>query len=159
MPKYFIHVAFEEGAPQRIHGPFDSVREAHDFGEPFAQEGLDVECRTDEAICDFCSDPKVEWGYPAHGFEIEGEHIMGGGWASRGGWAACAVCYDLIESNDQAGLVKHSTDAFFKKNREIPDIRFNRRVVTRHIAQVHAMFFVAKFGQDAQKGKNDPPFR
>jgi hypothetical protein len=160
MPKYFIHVAFEQGAPQRIYGPFDTIPEAHDFGQPFAEEGLDVECRGEELICDFCSDPAVEWGYPAEDFVIQGGHILGGAWGSRGGWAACAHCHDLIEDNNQAGLVAYSVKTFFERHSgEVPDNQKVRMAVTRHVMEVHSMFFMAKFGQDAQKGRDEPRLR
>lgn len=143
MTHYFVHVAFEKDAPQKVHGPFDSYTEAHKFGAPFAEEGLDVEVRTDEAICDFCSSPDVAWSYPAMDFQVVDPQL---GWGSRGGWAACDTCHGYIEDGDRKALAQRSIDLFFEFHPDVPDLPDVRHHVFNHIRLMHESFFNARTG-------------
>jgi len=149
MTHYFVHVAFEKDAPQKVHGPFDSYVEAHAFGAPFAEEGLDVEVRTDDPICDFCSTHEVAWSYPAMDFGVVDPKL---GWGSRGGWAACEPCHEMIEANDHSGLAKRSVQTFFEFHPEIPDLPHVRQHVRQHVMLMHASFFNVRTGP-GKKGK------
>jgi hypothetical protein len=55
-------------------------------------------------VCDYCSDPEPPWVYPANDFPMPGlpNHV------SRGEWAACQVCHELIENEDWGGLLERS---------------------------------------------------
>jgi hypothetical protein len=143
MTHYFVHVAFEKDAPQKVHGPFDSYTEAHAFGAPFAEEGLDVEVRTDDPICDFCSTHEVAWSYPAMDFGVVDPNL---GWGSRGDWAACGPCHDFIEDDDRKALAKRSLDLFFEHNPQIPDLPHIRQRVFQHVQLMHAAFFNVRTG-------------
>lgn len=61
-------------------------------------------------ICDFCSSPEVVVGYNIPDFELPEF-----GFGSKGGFAACAVCRDLIEDNQREKLMKRSVDTFASK--------------------------------------------
>jgi hypothetical protein len=147
MSRYFVHVAFEEGGPQKVHGPFDSYVKAHEFGVPFVEEGLDVEVRTDDPICDFCSLHEVAWSYPAMDFGVVDPKL---GWGSRGGWAACGPCHEMIELHDQTGLAKRSVEMFFKNNPQVPDLPDVRTHVRNHVMLMHATFFQVRTGPGAK---------
>jgi hypothetical protein len=146
--KYFVYVALVEGDKQRIHGPFASYVEAHDFGRPFAEEGLDVEVRTDEPICDFCSTRQVGWSYFARDFRVADPDL---GWGSRGGWAACDSCHEYIEANDRKRLAQRSAELFFKFNPQIPDDAKMRKIILDHVRVMHEVFFQVRIGE-GQKG-------
>jgi hypothetical protein len=148
MPKYFVHVAFEEGAKQKIHGPFDTPIEAHQFGTPFAEEGLDVEVRVgpDEAICDFCSAPEVGWSYDARDFGVVEPAV---GWGSRGGWAACEPCHNFIEANDKKGLRERSVKNYYAFHPEMAVVP--KDFVRKSVMMMHEIFFQVRIG-GAQKG-------
>src|SRR5262245_39582539 len=107
--KFYAAVAFDKKSPAKLYGPFASSNEAHEYGRPFAQEGLDVVIQTSEVICDFCSSTEVRWSYMAEDFVILEPRIE---WGSRGGWAACDTCHDYIEHNDRAVLAPHCQDKF-----------------------------------------------
>jgi len=84
---------------------------------PYAEPGCQ-ECLIE--VCDFCRSVPT-WDYPAHDFtaqvlavssrqdvtditELEPQ-------GSRGGWAACDTCHDLIEAGDWDQLAERSVDA------------------------------------------------
>jgi hypothetical protein len=65
----------------------------------------------DKSICDFCNSEKIRWAYPADDFEAgtiiavapNGESFeqpIG----SKGPWAACEECSQLIERGDYSAL-------------------------------------------------------
>jgi hypothetical protein len=137
--KYYVAVAFDKYSPAKLYGPFASSNEAHDYGKPFAQEGLDVVVQTSEVICDFCSSPDVRWSYTAEDFVIVEPRIE---WGSRGGWAACDTCHDFIEKGDREGLAKHSMERFFPTHPEVPNTREVRQVVYPSILAMHEGFFI-----------------
>lgn len=66
------------------------------------------------AICDFCSDPNVEFAYPARDFNrpVAATPQMSVSLSSTGGWAACRPCHDLIEATDREGLYRRSFERF-----------------------------------------------
>lgn len=143
MTKYFAHVAFEQGGEQRVHGPFDSYALAHEFAKPFAEEGLDVEIRTSDPICDFCSIHEVAWSYPAMDFGVVDPAV---GWGSRGGWAACLPCHEMIEANDRTGLANRSIDMYYIQHPETPDLPEVRQHIRNHIRLMHESFFNVRTG-------------
>jgi hypothetical protein len=144
-PPYFLHVARERGGVQRVYGPFATYNEAHQYGLPFAQEGLDVEMKRPPGvvICDFCSDRDVKWSYPAADFRVPEVE-----WGSRGHWAACQECYDLIEKNDRRGLLDRSVETFFvhHSGEGVPDSKSGRLFIRRHVTMIHGEFFQNRVG-------------
>jgi hypothetical protein len=146
MPKYFVHVAFAEGDKQKIHGPFDTPMKAHEFGIPFAEEGLDVEVRSGEPICDFCSAREVGWCYDARDFGVVEPAVQ---WGSRGGWAACNPCHDFIEANDRKGLCERSVKLFYENHPEMADAPED--FIRHQVMLMHGVFFQVRIG-GAQKG-------
>jgi hypothetical protein len=77
---------------------------------------LDPAPSTEE--CDFCSARPVEWSYPARDFtafaavELDPCGLISHTHNSRGDWAACSQCHDLIESGNIPGLGGRMTRAF-----------------------------------------------
>lgn len=61
----------------------------------------------DEQVCDFCSAQPVKWLYPARDFTSP-TPIPNLRHGSRGDWAACDHCHDLIERGDRDGLARHA---------------------------------------------------
>jgi hypothetical protein len=60
--------------------------------------------------CDFCSEPDPVWSYPAK--DILVIHPGPADQRSAGAWAACGLCYRLIESGDATGLANRSLEHF-----------------------------------------------
>ena len=149
MPKYFVYVAFEQGGKQKVHGPFEMPMEAHEFGLPFAQEGLDVEVRSGEPICDFCSAPEVAWSYDARDFGVVEPDV---GWGSRGGWAACEPCHNFIEANDKKGLRERSVENFYVAHPEMAHIP--KKFVRNQCMMMHEIFFQVRIGPGEKGIKN-----
>lgn len=62
------------------------------------------------AVCDFCSSPKVYGAFQCEDFVAirEGGFELG----SKGGWAACRECHDLIEEDKWRELLHRSVMIF-----------------------------------------------
>ena len=88
-------------------------------------------------ICDFCSEPKVAWRYPAQSFLAY--VVAGVVGQSVGDWAACRICHGLIEAGDRDGLLDRSLRTLLDKN---PDMRPAETELREQIAHFHQMFFV-----------------
>jgi hypothetical protein len=150
MAKYFVHVAFAEGDKQKVHGPFDSPVEAHNFGIPFAEEGLDVEVHSaDGGMCDFCSDRDIAWSYSARDFGVVEPNVQ---WGSRGSWAACQPCHDFIEANDRKGLTERSVKNFYVAHPEMKEVPED--FLRKHVMLMHEVFFQVRIG-GAKEGVED----
>ncbi len=70
-----------------------------------------------EGVCDFCSAPRPQWELPARDFQfpwndlpVEDDH------ASRGPWACCGSCAQLIEANKWEALYSQCRRAFIAKH-------------------------------------------
>jgi hypothetical protein len=69
-------------------------------------------------ICDFCSDPRIFASYPAKDFTAgqfknpDGKKLVAN---SRGGWAACKTCTELIEAGKWESLLDRSIATFLTK--------------------------------------------
>lgn len=61
-------------------------------------------------LCDFCSDPHVFARYPASDFAIK--PVPGPKVVSRGDWAACKTCTELIEAAKWTELLNRSISTF-----------------------------------------------
>jgi len=61
-------------------------------------------------LCDFCSTPEPAWAYPAADFQDSPISV------SVGGWCACQMCHDLIESGCREGLVTRSFQKYLSKH-------------------------------------------
>jgi hypothetical protein len=142
--QFHIRVSRVRGEKARIHGPYDTYEEARAAAMPFAEEGLHVEAEVvGPPICDFCSLSEVAWAYPAVDFVIPGAQ-----WGSRGHWAACEACHDLIEANDREGLVMRSVDRFMEI---YPEENVPRSFIEHGIRVLHDGFFAAKLAVEAQR--------
>jgi hypothetical protein len=128
-------VAYKQGEKQRRYGPFKSRKEAMVAALPFTQEGLDTEIGIDNPICDFCSSSDVTWSYDA------ADYILDEKWGSRGGWAACDECHDLIEADDRLGLARRAVDAFFLLNPGTGKTDRMELAIRIHVAEAHNGFF------------------
>jgi hypothetical protein len=87
-------------------------------------------------ICDFCSEPDVDWRYPARTFIAY--VVAGFVGQSVGDWAACTVCHALIEAGDRTGLLERSLSRLLEKN---PEMRSDGAALREELAVVHRMFF------------------
>jgi hypothetical protein len=145
MTKYNIHVAARKGGEQTVYGPFDTYDEAHAAGMLFARQGMDVELQNADGamICDFCSSPDVKWSYDVEDFNLSVDRE----WGSRGNWAACQTCYDLIENGTPQQLAMHSLKTFFISRPEVPDQPEIRSKVYEHVRTVHGEFWKMKRGK------------
>jgi hypothetical protein len=86
-------------------------------------------------ICDFCSSPEVIGGYPAKDFTVDF-------YGSRGGFAVCKECKEIIEQNDRTTLLKKSVESFESiYGTEIPEF-----IVLDFIRPLHSMFFEHRTG-------------
>jgi hypothetical protein len=83
------------------------------------------------SVCDFCSSEKVRWAYPAEDFLIgaiaavdpnTGEPIEVQPMGSKGPWAACTECSELIEREDYEALRQRGIDAIPKHEVLDPDL-------------------------------------
>lgn len=138
---YFLHIGRDPKAKHRTYGPM-TYQEAREFGKPFLEEGHDVELHpADEPICDFCSSKEVTWSYNAEDFSVpEAE------WGSRGGWAACDTCHDLIEADQREALLLRSVETFFIRHEDLPDNPENRQILRSNLEDLHGRFFTARIG-------------
>lgn len=65
------------------------------------------------AVCDFCSHNLIEgevWTHPCKDFEYDidiGGAPSGG---SKGDWAACQTCHELIEAGDRKAVAKRTVE-------------------------------------------------
>ncbi len=71
-------------------------------------------------VCDFCSSEKVRWAYPAEDFLVgaiaavdpeTGQPFEVQPMGSKGPWAACDPCAELIERGDYEALRQRGFDA------------------------------------------------
>lgn len=62
-----------------------------------------------DEVCDFCSTVPVMWTYPAR--DIHYSDLPGGG-GSKGGWAACTKCHELIKKKEWSALTERSVESF-----------------------------------------------
>jgi hypothetical protein len=88
----------------------------------------------DDPRCDFCSDPRIFARYPAKDFAVK--HVSGPNVASRGDWAACKRCTELIEAAKWDELLERSIATFRVKYGGMipPDI------LRRFITDLHLLF-------------------
>jgi hypothetical protein len=94
--------------------------------------------------CDFCSQRPVRWSYPARDFIRKtkiGPHALETG--SRGGWAACQECHEIIQRADRGALAKRSA-------RMLPQFgvlgRQERRRAERELRAIHDDFWRSREG-------------
>jgi len=139
---FTVLVARAENERQKVYGPFETHDEAYKCAMPFAEEGLDVEIRSTEPICDFCSRHEVAWAYTAKDF-VPTDAVP---WGSRGGWGACDGCHELIEKDDYLGLAERSLDNFAFEEQGIPNNYIMRSIVFRSIQMMHAAFRSMRYG-------------
>lgn len=92
-------------------------------------------------ICDFCSEPHVAWRYPARTFAAYAMAGIVG--ESVGDWAACPICYKLIESGRHLELAERSLQTLIEKQ---PDMRCAEAELREQIRGFHTMFFTNRFG-------------
>jgi hypothetical protein len=93
------------------------------------------------ALCDFCSEPRVIFCYPAQSFVAYVAAGIAG--ESVGDWAACAICHQLIQAGDRLGLSERSLRTLIEKHPEMQDAEAELRA---QIADFHRMFFANQAG-------------
>jgi len=90
-------------------------------------------------ICDFCSDPRIFASYPAKDFTAgqftnpQGKKLAAN---SRGDWAACQRCTELIEAGRWTDLLERSIITFKAKYGE----RIPAQFLRQFIADLHRQF-------------------
>ncbi len=89
-------------------------------------------------ICDFCSSTPVTHSYPARDIVIPDTRSI-----SRGAWAACEACHDLIEAGDRAGLAVRCADTF-ELPEGFPPLSFEERISAATC--IHGQFYKARTG-------------
>ena len=96
-------------------------------------------------VCDFCSKEGREeiWSYPCadfiYGIEIAG-YPKG---ASKGEWAACQTCHELIEADDYDGLLRRAVDAEIGKS---PELSQYRPMFLAMVGEIHKGFRANRTG-------------
>ena len=83
--------------------------------------------------CDFCSEVKVVAELPAESFSLPEFR-----YTSRGSWAACAVCEELVRAGDRDALLVRSVITFIAKE-ELDE--FTLGGATAAIKTLHDGFF------------------
>lgn len=105
-------------------------------------------------MCDFCGDTLGEiepYSYPCKPF-MYGIIVSGmpdGG--SKGDWAACMACHELIEADDQEGLIERSLEV---EHRIYPDRRPERHISYALVKQIQKGFFA---NRDGPMYRGEPP--
>ncbi len=91
--------------------------------------------------CDFCSVPSATWRYPTRSFiAYRASNIAG---ESVGDWAACDICYVLIESGDQQRLAERSLEQLIIKH---PDAKAVADLLLHDLSELHQQFFEHRHG-------------
>lgn len=94
-----------------------------------------------DEVCDFCSSPSVAWSYPARDVSVPSAW-----WTSRGGWAACDGCHDLIEKGDWSALARKSVDTMVSDSHGRV-MALPREVVYGAVEALHETFRKARDGE------------
>jgi len=92
---------------------------------------------TDDLKCDFCSEPAC-WSYPARDIVVFELPVRQ---ASKGAWAACDECSQLIDAEDREGLARRSL------SRLQPIMRVESRELLETLRTIHVAFWEARLGQ------------
>lgn len=103
-------------------------------------------------VCDFCSTPVQEedlWTFFCPDFEYDYMVVGMVSEGSKGNWAACEECKDLILANDQRGLTTRSMD--MEELRD-PGMKPHRQVLYAMGAAIHRGFFKNKLDKPPVKG-------
>lgn len=109
--------------------------------------GENFEQITVSIVCDFCSTPATVdsqfWSYPAEDFEyslqIEGIGFHG----SKGEWACCEICHELIEEDDRKGLALRSVEKDIERD---PDYHGHQDFLMKIAVSMHNDFFTHRTG-------------
>lgn len=88
--------------------------------------------------CDFCSRPGVAVSYDAVDFDTGYAERDGTKHVSRGGWAACQVCADLIEADDREALADRSLGSWVEQH---PGSAGRGGQIREALRKVHDEFF------------------
>jgi hypothetical protein len=94
-------------------------------------KGIHIDVKPDEGneVCDFCSENHIHATYPCEDFVAE--KVMGCEIASKGPWAACAICSGFIEREEWKNLLERSVRKFRRNYPEIPYLLV-RQALGRH---------------------------
>jgi hypothetical protein len=104
-----------------------------------------------QPVCDFCSDPLPLdgecWTFPCESFQypfiaIEGSTMQTEG--SAEGWAACDVCYALVEAEDRTGLALRSVEKDIERH---PNAASERPVLIAMTRAMQDKFFEHRNGE------------
>lgn len=68
-------------------------------------------------VCDFCSSPRPRWRFPTKSFvAMETRFCID---ESKGDWAACDLCKEMIDANNLEGLAERSIESLVFLHPEI----------------------------------------
>lgn len=99
------------------------------------------------SVCDFCSTPvETAWTYPCKSFLYDIPEMPKDG--SKGDWAACDKCHDLIEAGDHRAVIRRAVAFEIKEH---PEQASMRHQVWSVAARIHKGFYENRTGA--------PPFR
>lgn len=101
---------------------------------------LKLERPDDDHICDFCSSPGVYASHAAHDFvdpATKGTSFVS---ESKGAWAACKACDELIRAENWDGLAQRSAEKFFEKYAGMIDPRLTFAKFKQEMYALHEEF-------------------
>lgn len=98
--------------------------------------------------CDFCSSRGVTMSYPCENMEFGETTIHTTG---VGGWAACALCSDLVERGRRDLLAKRSVDVAMEHR---PELRADPGFVRRGVNMLHGAFWKGRTGPGVRVDPN-----
>jgi hypothetical protein len=84
-------------------------------------------------VCDFCSSPDPRFDEASPDFEVKLPEGLAG--RSKGAWASCQTCHDLIAQRDWQGLEKRALKAMQRKYPGAP-----REDVARAVRELQLRF-------------------
>lgn len=106
----------------------------------------------DQPVCDFCSAPEVKWRYPAIDTTpiatVTDDAILF--IDSKGDWAACDICHELIQAHDRRGLAERSIETLIRQH---PELEHETASIERLTDLIHDGFWSARLGPPIRERK------
>lgn len=112
---------------------------------------IEVKPNIGEEVCDFCNSSSIRYIYKCKDFYIDPQTplapfldmILG----SKGDWAACKICSNLIDSKDKNALAKRSIETYAEKSPQL-EIKSEeeKEMVSNFIKELHELFWKNKMG-------------
>lgn len=92
---------------------------------------LNISPESGQEICDFCSSEEVHWSIDCE------DIVLPSGVASRGDWAACTPCKELVAQKQWVALEKRSVETFMQGNAELG---IPKHIVEQFVHDLHTQF-------------------